>query len=42
MRSDVLTRQMKVHKANGGSKRKHDEMKEDNEALEKYLIEKIK
>ena len=26
MRSDILTRHMKVHETNGGSKRKHDEM----------------
>ena len=30
---------MKIHKENGGSKRKYDEMEEDGEALKKYLIE---
>ena len=29
---------MKVHETNGGSKCKHDEMEEDDEALKKYLI----
>ena len=39
MRSDVLTRHMKVHETNGGSKRTHNEMEEeDAEALRKYLI----
>ena len=32
---------MKVHETNGGSKRKHDEMEEDDEALKKYLIKCI-
>ena len=35
---------MKVHETNGGSKRKHDEMEEDDdtlkETLKKYSIEK--
>ena len=31
---------MKVHETNGGSKRKHDEMEEQDETLTKYLIEK--
>ena len=31
---------MKVHETNSGSKRKHDEMEEDDETLTKYLIEK--
>ena len=30
---------MKVHETNGGSKRKHDEMEEDDETLNKYLID---
>ena len=39
MRSDILTRHMKVHETNSGSKRKHYEMEEeDAEALKKYLI----
>ena len=39
MRSDVLNRHMKVHETNGGSKRKHYEMEEeDAEAVRKYLI----
>ena len=38
MRSDNLNRHMKVHETNGGSKRKYDEMEEDDEALKKYLI----
>ena len=38
MRSDNLNRHMKVHKTNGGSKRKYGEMEEDDEALKKYLI----
>ena len=38
MRSNNLNRHMKVHETNGGSKRKHDEMEEDDEALKKYLI----
>ena len=38
MRSDNLNRHMKVHKTNGGSKRKYDEMEKDDEALKKYLI----
>ena len=29
---------MKIHETNGGSKRKLDEMEEDDEALKKYLI----
>ena len=29
---------MKVHETNGGSKRKHDEMEEDDETLTKYLM----
>ena len=44
MRSNNLTRHMKVHETNGGSKRKHDEMEEDDdtlkETLKKYSIEK--
>ena len=41
MRSDVLTRHMKVHETRGGSKRTHDEMEEEKaEALKKYLIKK--
>ena len=40
MRSNNLTRHMKVHETNSGSKRKHDEMEEDDETLTKYLIEK--
>ena len=41
MRSDVLTRHMKVHEPRGGSKRTHDEMEEEKaEALKKYLIKK--
>merc|ERR1712013_579309 len=41
MRSDVLTRHMKVHETSGGSKRTHNEMEEeDAEALKKYLIKK--
>ena len=31
---------MKIHETNSGSKRKHDEMEEDDETLTKYLIEK--
>ena len=43
MRSDVLTRHMKVHETRGGSKRTHDEMEEEKaEALKKYLIKKTK
>ena len=43
MRSDVLTRHMKVHETRGGSKRTHDEMEEEKaEALKKYLIKEIK
>ena len=39
MRSDILTRHMKVHETNSGSKRQHYEMEEeDAEALKKYLI----
>ena len=39
MRSDILTRHMKVHERNSGSKRKHYEMEEeDAEDLKKYLI----
>ena len=41
MRSDILTRHMKVHETNSGSKRKHDEMEEDDETLTKYVIKKI-
>ena len=41
MRSDVLTRHMKVHETRGGSKLTHDEMEEEKaEALKKYLIKK--
>ena len=41
MRSDVLTRHMKVHETRGGSKCTHDEMEEEKaEALKKYLIKK--
>ena len=41
MRSDILTRHMKVHETRGGSKRTHDEMEEEKaEALKKYLIKK--
>ena len=29
---------MKVHETNSGSKRKHDEMEEDDETLTKYLM----
>ena len=40
MRSDILTRHMKVHETNGGSKRNHDEMEEEDvEPLKKYLTE---
>ena len=40
MRSDNLTRHMKVHETTGGSKRKHYEMEEEDvEALKKYLTE---
>ena len=43
MRSDVLTRHMKVHEPRGGSKRTHDEMEEEKaEALKKYLIKETK
>ena len=43
MRSDVLTRHMKVHETRGGSKRTHDEMEEEKaEALKKYLIKETK
>ena len=39
MRSDNLTRHMIVHETNGGSKRTHNEMEEeDAETLKKYLI----
>ena len=38
MRRDNLNRHMKVHKTNGGSKRKYGEMEEDDEALKKYMI----
>ena len=39
MRSDILTRHMKVHETNSGSKRKHYEMEEEDAvALKKYLI----
>ena len=39
MRSDILTRHMKVHETNSGSKRKHYEMEEeDADAVKKYLI----
>ena len=39
MRSDNLTRHMIVHETNGGSKRTHNEMEEeDAEALKKYLM----
>ena len=41
MRSDNLTRHMKVHETRGGSKRTQDEMEEEKaEALKKYLIKK--
>ena len=41
MRSDILTRHMKVHETRGGSKRTQDEMEEEKaEALKKYLIKK--
>ena len=41
MRSDVLTRHMKVHETRGGSKRTLDEMEEEKaETLKKYLIKK--
>ena len=37
MRSDNLTRHMKVHETNDETKRKHGEMEEDKaEALKKY------
>jgi len=39
MRSDILTRHMKVHETNVGSKRTHNEMEEeDAEVVRKYLI----
>ena len=41
MRSDNLTRHMKVHETNDETKRKHGEMEEEKaEALKKYLIKK--